>query len=178
MADVFARRIFGEAFVMAPVEPDIAPTPLPSPRRAGVLAVMAPLPDPLVDRLVVALGRALLKAQAVTRIVVFGACVDDLAVMGPSNVFVAGAVEADGYDRLVRQYEVSYVMSPYRSRFFGPVERFSRRFATPKVYFDYSLGLLSCAEEDLALDPRLCDEKAARQIADWLRAATDGAAGR
>ncbi len=88
--------------------------------------------------------------------------------MGPGNVFVAGKVENEEYERLLRQYEVSALMSPYRTRFFGVLDRLSLAAGLPKVYFDWSFGKLPPGEGDLALDPRICDAKAAASVASWL----------
>jgi len=176
MAEAFARQFFGDLFVIEPGLADVAPARAPDAplARGGVLAVVMPAPDPLADRLVVALGRVLSKAAATARVVVLGACVDDLAVMAPGNVFVAGAVEAEEYERLLRQYEVSALIAPYRTRFFGWTDRLSRAFGARQAYFDYSMGKLPQAGGDLALDPRLCDSKAAAMIAAWLRAPARG----
>jgi hypothetical protein len=100
--------------------------------------------------------------------VVLGQCLDDLAVMACGNVFVAGKIETEEYERMLRQYEVSALMSPYRTRFFGRIDRLSQMSGLPKAYFDWTFGKMSQMPSDLALDPRLCDAKAAAQIADWL----------
>lgn len=176
MAEAVARHIFGDEFVLRAEEPDIVATPLGLRGAGGALAILSPLPDPLADRLVVALGRALLQRNEAARIVVLGSCVNDLVVMGPGNVFVAGAVESGEYVRLLRQYEVSVLMSPYRTRFFGWVDRLSRSFALPQAFFDFSFGKLAVAEPDLALDPRLCDAKSAALVADWFLARSARAA--
>ena len=95
-------------------------------KGAGALAIVAPEPSALADRLIVSLGRALLRRGAATSIVVLGQCLDDLAVMACGNVFVAGKIETEEYERLLRQYEVSALMSPYRTRFFGRIDRLSQ----------------------------------------------------
>jgi len=167
MADRFARHVFRELQVASLAEPPILPAPL-APPADGVLAAILPAPDAIADRLLIAIGRALREAGAERRIVVFGACVDDLALMASGNVFVAGGVKSDEYERLLRQYEVSALISPHRTRFFGQIDRLSRAFALPKAYFDFSFGKLAPQGSDLALDPRLCDAKAARVVAQWL----------
>ncbi|MCI4681337.1 glycosyltransferase family 2 protein [Candidatus Rhodoblastus alkanivorans] len=175
MSDQIARHIFSDAAVVPIAEPPIATRPLDRP-PAGALAVLMPLRDPLADRLVIALGRALRRRDETARIVVFGACVDDLAVMKPGNVFVAGAVERGEYERLLRQYEASALMSPYRTRLFGRTDVLSRAFALPKACFDFSFGKLAREDGDLALDPRLCDAKAAALAAQWFSAPSQRAA--
>ena len=170
MSEVFARRIFRKSLVLK--APELGPsvsTPEPRARnRAGALAIVAPEPSGLADRLIVSLGRALLRRGSVTRIVVLGQCLDDLAAMACGNVFVAGKIETEEYERLLRQYEVSALMSPYRTRFFGRIDRLSHMSGLPKAYFDWTFGKMTRTSPDLALDPRLCDAWAAAQIADWL----------
>jgi hypothetical protein len=134
---------------------------------AGALAIVVPEPSALADRLIVSLGRALSLRHS-CQIVVLGQCLDDLAVMACGAVFVAGKIETEEYERMLRQYEVSALMSPYRTRFFGQIDRLSQISGLPKAYFDWTFGKLSPMASDLALDPRLCDAKAAAQIADWL----------
>jgi GT2 family glycosyltransferase len=169
MSEVFAKRVFGDAFTMdapAPMPAVVAAAPLAHAKET--LAILAPEPAALADRLIVSLGRALLRRGAATSIVVLGECVDDLAAMACGNVFVAGKVRTEEYERLLRQYEVTALMSPYRTRFFGRIDRLSAISGLPKVYFDWTFGKMAPTPGDLALDPRLCDAKAAAELIDWL----------
>ncbi len=175
MSEQIARHMFGDVAVASFVEPPIVARPVPRAQH-GVLAVVAPLCDARADRLVVALGRALRRIDDSARIVVFGGCVDDLAVMRAGDIFVAGPVEQDGIERLLRQYDVSALMSPYRARLFDRIDRISRAFALPKACFDFSFGKLALEDGDLALDPRLCDAKAASRVAQWYCGLSQGAA--
>ena len=175
MSETFARHVFREALVLeAPeIEAPVWASPIPAVQTGeGALAIVAPAPCALADRLTIGLARDLLQRGAATRIVVFGECVNDLAVMSPGNVFVAGKVETEEYERLFRQYEVSALMSPYRTRFFGRLDLLSHFSGLPKAYFDWTFGKMAIADGDLALDPRLCDAKAAALVAGWLQAAT------
>jgi hypothetical protein len=172
MSELFARRIFGETPVAS------APAAFAARARReegaplrsdeGALAILAPAPSALADRLIVGLGRALALRGMARRIVVFGECVNDLAVMSAGHVFVAGKAGTQDYARLIRQYEVSALMSPCRTRFFGRLDALSSELGLRKVYFDWSFGGLPLEEGDLALDPRLCDAKALDRIAAWL----------
>jgi GT2 family glycosyltransferase len=174
MSEAFARHIFADAPVAA------APVPAPGVRARqsrigeGALAFIAPAPCALADRTIFALGRSLLRLGDATPIVVFGDCLDDLATMSPGNVFVAGKVESDEYARLFRQYEVSALMSPYRTRFFGRLDVLAEQWGLPKAYFDWSFGKMPLSRGDLALDPRLCDAKAATSVAAWLSSGRSG----
>jgi O-antigen biosynthesis protein len=173
MAEAFARAIFGQTIVAGLEEPDIVPVSFPR-VGASALVVVAPMPDPLVDRVLVALGRAMRLRAAPMRVVVLGACADDLAVMAPGNVFVAGPVAREDHERLLRHYGAVALLSPSRTRFFGTSDRLARRYGLPHAYFDYALGGLAKTDGDLALDPRLCDARAAGLIADWLIAGAGG----
>ena len=96
MSEIFAKHVFaGTEIGGAPAFDDrVWAEPSVRPALAdGALAIIAPAPCALADRLTIGLGRALLREGAATRIVVFGECVDDLTVMNPGNVFVAGRVE-------------------------------------------------------------------------------------
>jgi hypothetical protein len=170
MSEVFARHVFGDALVLK--APELGPgvsTQTPRAKKgAGALAIVAPEPSALSDRLIVSLGRELRRGAA-TSVVVLGQCLDDFAVMACGNVFVAGKIETEEYERLLRQYEVSALMSPYRTCFFGRIDRLAQSFGLPKAYFDWTFGKMTPTAPDLALDPRLCDARAAVQIVDWLR---------
>ena len=170
MSEQIAAQMFGDVAVEPFVVPPVAARPSSHPAAGGVLAMILPQPDARAERIVVAFGRALRRLDELARIVVFGACVNDLAVMRTGNIFVAGPVEIDEYDRLLRQYEISALMSPYRGRLFGWTDRLSSAFAMPKACFDYSFGKLTLEDGDLALDPRLCDAKAASRAAQWFAA--------
>ncbi len=175
MSEQIARQMFGEVAVASFVEPPIVTRPVSRAQR-GAMAVIAPLRDARADRLVVALGRALRRIDDSARVVVFGGCVDDLAVMRAGDIFVAGRVEQDEIERLLRQYDVSALMSPYRARLFDRIDRISRAFALPKACFDFSFGKLAFEDGDLGLDPRLCDAKAASRVAQWYCGLSHGAA--
>jgi len=168
MSEIFARQVYGEAVVMkAPAFLGAEGAPRAK-NAAGALAIVVPEPSALADRLIVSLGRVLSLRDS-CQIVVLGQCLDDLAVMACGKVFVAGKIETEEYQRMLRQYEVSALMSPYRTRFFGRIDRLSQISGLPKAYFDWTFGKMSPMPTDLALDPRLCDAKAVVQIADWLR---------
>ena len=96
--------------------------------------------------------------------------------MRAGNIFVAGQVERKNMNACCSQYEVSALMSPYRARFFGRVDRFPALSALPKACFDLSFGKLALEDGDLALDPRLCDAKAALRVAQWYCELSQGAA--
>jgi len=169
LSEAFVRQMFKSQAAPSQslaVEPAFAAVPMG--RR---IVVLAPSPDMRVDRLIVALAREYLRRGDPTHILVLGRCVNDLEVMATANVFVTGEVAASDHDRLIRQCEVRALIMPYRTSFFGLVDRLSQLHGLPMAYFDWSFSLLPVKNGDLALDPRLCDAKAARGLAEWSRRA-------
>ncbi len=166
MTDHVVSRIFANAR-RAEFSPRI-PT-VPGAGGGMVLGLLAPAPDAACDSLIVTLARALRRQDDPARLVVFGACLDDLAVMAPGNVFIAGRIENNQYDRALRQYEITELMSCSRTRFFGLLDDLADAFGLARAGFDWSSGSQPFAEADLRLDPRLCDVKIARQVGSWLR---------
>ena len=45
----------------------------------------------------------------------------------------------------------------------------------PKAYFDWSFGAFAVEWGDLSLDPRICEDKAAARIVDWINGERTGA---
>jgi O-antigen biosynthesis protein len=172
MAEAFARCNFREKAV----SPDAIVRTRTQPRLSApsrdVLAFLVPAASGLIDRQIAKICRLFTKWRLATKIVVLGRCVNDLALMGTGNVFVAGEVQSEEYLRLIAQYEVRAIMSPYRTCFFGLLDQVAEEAALPKGYFDWSFGALEVDDGDLSLDPRICDERAALAVADWLRTAS------
>ena len=89
-------------------------------------------------------------------------------MMSNGRVFVTGDIGEEEYGRTLRHYRIARLFSPYRTRHFGLVDRLSAAFGVPKGYFDWSFGALDVEAVDLALDPRICFERAAREIGEWI----------
>jgi len=163
IAEAYARRLESAPPIRKPVRRS---APKPAQTETGrALAVLVPAPSPAVDRLLSALARRCVRGDG--EIVVFGACIGDLALMSIGRLFVVGPLAVTDAERLVANYEVGFLLSPYREgrRFLLDASPAFERL--PKAYFDWSLGMARVATGDLALDPRLCDLKAARAIAAW-----------
>jgi GT2 family glycosyltransferase len=170
MGEAFARRVFkGKTVVFDEAARFDGTSGRARPGERPVLGVLAPVPSAAVDRLVAGLARLLAASGIDAAIVVLGRCVDDLGLMATGNVFVTGPAAAGEHARLVAQYRIGALASLYRSAFFGEVDRLARASGLPKAYFDWSFGALPVEADDLTLDPRICDEKAASSIAFWLR---------
>ena len=168
MAEAFAVQAFGRDF---PVTALTRQTPRKDRSLdADALAIMVPVASGLIDRQIIKICRHFVQEALDIKIVVFGRCVNDLAVMAPGNAFVTGEIKADEYSRLIVQYGVCALMSPYRTCLFGLMDDVAGNAGLPKAYFDWSFGALPTEDGDLALDPRICDERAAAAIAGWLQA--------
>ena len=106
---------------------------------ARTLAIRRP-PRRLADALIVALARALRRRGDATRLVVFGHCLDDLAAMAPGNVFVAGAVRARAYDRLLGPYAITDLMCVRGPVSSGGSTPLAFRRGLARAGFDWSSG--------------------------------------
>ena len=138
------------------------------------LGIVCPQVASEADRQITTLGRMFRSLEIDASIVVLGQCGDDLGVMASGNAFVTGAVERDEYPQIIRQYRVTRLFSPYRTRLFGLVDDLGAQCRLHKAYFDWSFGALEVENKDLALDPRICVERAAREIGEWLGGALPG----
>ena len=170
MADAFARRAFANRLVVSDVTRLAIKQGRTQLSNDHSLAILVPFASGLIDRQIISVCRRLVQDDTKTKIVVLGRCVNDLAVMATGNVFVTGEIKPHEYPRLVIQYRLSALMSPYRTCFFGLLDKVAHESVLPKAYFDWSFAALEIDDEDLALDPRVCDESAASSIADWLKA--------
>ncbi|MCW2286616.1 GT2 family glycosyltransferase [Rhodoblastus acidophilus] len=161
-----AGRLFPQARILPP--PDVSHEIAVSP-GGRTLGVLSPQPCAEADALVLALAHALRRRGDPADIVVFGACLDDFAVMAPGNVLVSGPVEEAERAPLVQAYGVTELMSG--SRAFGHgIDALAAACGLPRAGFDWSSGALPFGAQELALDPRLCDRKTAEIVADWLAA--------
>ena len=97
-----------------------------------------------------------------------GSCLDDLAAMAIGRVHVTGRAAPEDYSRMVDLYGVTRLAVLDRRAGFGRLDWIAAEIGAPKAYFDGAFGALRPDDEDLPLDPRLCDEKAARRLLDWL----------
>lgn len=138
-------------------------------RPAGmILGVLCPEPTAEADGQVLALERWFDQHCTQASIVVLGRCLNEFSIMSGYRIFVTSVIEEDEYERVLRQYRITHLLSPYRTRHFGLVDRLSASFGLPKGYFDWSFGALDRQLGDLTLDPRICFERAALEIGAWI----------
>jgi O-antigen biosynthesis protein len=138
----------------------------------AILGVFSPEGTLETDRQILALGRLFERQRIDASIVVLGRCLHDLGVMESGRIFVTSVIGDDEHARVLRQYRISKLLSPYRTRHFGLIDRLSTGFGLPKAYFDWSFGALEREPGDLVLDPRICLERAAFEIGAWMTAPT------
>ncbi|MBV8565512.1 MAG: glycosyltransferase family 2 protein [Methylobacteriaceae bacterium] len=165
----FAERALRKLSSAAIVEPQpLRGSPWTSPGGGGeTLGIVTPGRAAVVDRLLLKLGRTFEQTGVATPIVVIGNAVDNLRLMSCDNIFVTGKVEEDEQERVIRQYRIGALFLPYRMDLFFLIERLAANASLPKAYFDWSFGAAERKPGDLALDPRICDDKVAIEVSAW-----------
>jgi GT2 family glycosyltransferase len=163
MAAAFAERVFKTPRTAGQATP---PAAWPAGGRIARLGALCPHRASAVDRLLLRLGRRLAGGEG--ELIVFGASVDDEALMATGAVFVTGPVEARDYAALARDYGVEALIAPDRGGGYGDLEATAAGLGAPKAYFDWSFGAFAAEAGDLSLDPRICDDKAVNLIVAWM----------
>ncbi len=120
------------------------------------------------ERLLLTLVQHIAHMRLDIRVVVIGSALDDLRLMSAGNAFVTGFVSRNEYLDVLRNYQISALFFPQRWAGFMVADRLSEDLACPQAYFDWSFGAMSRRDQDLAIDPRVCDDAASRQIASWV----------
>ena len=169
IAEVFARRVFrarAGAFEMPASEPR-APTPALK-GRIERLGVLYPHPSAAVERLLLRLARRLAMLNTPALLLVIGGCIDDEALMATEKAFVTGPAAVEEYLDLVQAYEIDALLSADRAGGFGDLDATAGALGLPKAYFDWSFGAFPVELADLSLDPRICEDKAAKRIVSWM----------
>ncbi len=167
MSEAFAQRVFKEKSLAIEEAADALGAEAPA---GAALGVISPVVSAQADALIMRLARGLERRGVGGKVVVLGRGVDDLALMSFGNVFVTGRVAPEEYRRALIQYDVGALVSPYRTSQYGVLDEAAQAAGAPKAYFDWSFGGMRTDDGDLALDPRICDEKAAEAIAFWFEA--------
>jgi len=169
MAAAFSASYL-KSLVALPCAPP-APRSLISPvaqREQAILGVICPEATGEADRQIMTLGRMFRLRDIDASIVVLGQCADELGVMATLNIFVTAAIAREEYPQVIRQYGIGKLFSPYRTRHFGIGDELGAVCGLQKAYFDWSFGALAIDDGDLALDPRICVERAALEVGAWL----------
>ena len=140
----------------------------PAKLQQANLGVICPEANGDSDLQIMTLGRMFRLRDIDRWIIVLGQCVNELGVMASGNIFVTGAVARQEYPHVIRQYGVGRLLSPYRTRHFRLVDDLGALCRLQKGFFDWSFGALEIDHGDLALDPRMCADRAALEVTAWL----------
>ena len=146
--------------------------PLSATGRRAIVGLLYPRADLASEIFMSRLAARAWVAESPWLFLVIGRSLDDGRLMSNHNLFVTGAVGESELGDVLVHYGVSVLLAPDRWRGFGPVEHWASRLDCCKAYFDWSLGGMPARPGDLALDPRLCDQKAAHLAVDWLSRST------
>jgi hypothetical protein len=132
----------------------------------AALGVLLPIETPATLRLLLALADGV--AGAPCDVFVFGrTSLDDRLIA--RGLFVVGPVASVETARVAAQYRISRYLLPYRLENYWVLESFRATAPAPAAYFDWSFGAGRVIPPDLGLDPRICDDRAARAVCGWLR---------
>ena len=140
------------------------------PRKQGgeisKLGVSFAVIDAAAELFLLSLAR-ILRRKGATTLIVLGRAIDEHQLMSPGNVWVTGPLLGDDPGIIATQYGVEALLSPYRTSMYWHIEDLGNRLGVPICYFDWSAGRLAKAPADLALDHRLGDADACRNIVAW-----------
>ena len=89
-------------------------------------------------------------------------------------MFVCGKFALSERGAVLRQYQLDRLVSPYRSGFLWHLDAFRASTRIPAAYFGAPPASKLLGQTDLAIDPRVCDRRAAALFSNWLQ----GAAGK
>ena len=170
MGAALARQMFGPKAQPPESEPDEVREVMLAETLADphVLGVLAPVASVESDRLLVRLSRKLPRRGDGFRMVVLGNCLNEEDILAAGFTVVIRPGDPDEYLRLAQLFRVGRLALLDRTCLFGPLDRLARQIGAPKAYFDWSFGALEASPRDLAMDPRVCDEKAASAVAFWV----------
>jgi len=97
----------------------------------------------------------------------FGATSLDDRLIG-CGVFVCGRIAPSERQTVLRLYGINAIVLPYRCGFLWHLDAFRASTPAPAAYFGALPASKALREVDLAIDPRVCDRKAAALFSEWL----------
>lgn len=172
MSEAIARRTYKNCEIVKARLADRSALPFRSPGgRQPTLGVLLPTKSAEVERLILAVQRRLLAVSPDLALIVLGACLNDMRILAGGNAFVSGPAEAAEYPGLLERYEIDHILCPYRCDHFWLFNRIGDAAGVRRSYFDWTFGGVARDPGDLAMDPRICDAKAAERVAQWMIAA-------
>jgi hypothetical protein len=120
-------------------------------------------------QLISAIVRALKIDDPALEFVVFGATIDDGALMGIEGVHVTGPVAANELVALMDRYATGFLFASATQPLFGhPLVEAGFDCKLPLAYFDWSSGAVGAATRDLSLNPSLSLNELVGAISNWM----------
>jgi GT2 family glycosyltransferase len=103
-------------------------------------------------------------------LVVLGGTIDDIELMGASQVYVTGPIKQGEVPRILRQYHVTALFMAVRRPLFGhpDFDAFCSE-GYPVARFFWSTGGIPARPTDLRLNPGLTDTKVAEALSVWTK---------
>ncbi len=100
---------------------------------------------------------------------VLGDVAADPGLMCLGNTLVTGAISASELPRLLRQYDIGYVLAGFGRPLFGhPATERALASSRPVATIDWSGDRVSLQAGDLALHPLASPEEIAAAARDWM----------
>jgi hypothetical protein len=139
-----------------------------APRLAVVLGRSSPPELRVLRAVATMLGREAAEAT----LTVFGEVALDPSLMCLSNTFVKGAISANELPRLLRQYDIGYLLAGFGRPLFGDsVTERALASSRPVATIDWSGERVSLQPGDLALSPLASPQEIAAAVRDWMTGA-------
>lgn len=139
-----------------------------APHLAIVPARSSPAELRVARALAATLGRELPEAT----LTVLGDVAADPGLMCLRNTFATGAISPSELPRLLRQYEIGYVLTGFGRPLFGhPATERALASSRPVATIDWSGERVSLQSGDLALDPLASPQEIAAAVRDWMTGA-------
>lgn len=139
-----------------------------TPCHPSVLAVLSPVASGAGDGLLAALARLGRRDRSPLQLRVLGSTLEDRQAMATGRVFVSGPLIPDEWARAIRHVAPTAILLPYRTSLFHVLEAVQAITSTRCAFFDWSRASFPVRADDLALNPEICDDDAARMILDWF----------
>jgi hypothetical protein len=100
---------------------------------------------------------------------IMGAALDDIALMGSTDAFVTGSIDAAELDDLVDALGLGYLLVAATQPLFGhPILKAAAQCSLPTAYFDWSAGQTRPKKKDLPLDPQASLDDIIDRLGRWI----------
>jgi hypothetical protein len=149
----------------------VEPLSLPEPVSMGIktLAIVPGSPSPAAWRIIRALAIRLRRLEHPVPIVVAGPTCDDRRLMSFPNLFVTGKIEPDELADVLTPHDPNWLLTDFDQPLFGhPLIEAARCANRPVAFRDWSCGIVSPREGDLAIAPDVDGDELANVVARWI----------